>query len=263
MSSEQPLKPVRITKGSIVSKFRSAYKYRGLSYIICSVPRCMKSLIFSTLPNFLWLSYYRLFKSSETFEFQGKKYHYLFHAYCPTWKNERTVIIPIAWEMIQKYQHESKEILEIGNTLSYVFRVNHDIIDKYEVMNGVINEDVVDFNSSKKYDLIISLITLQWVGFNEFPREPTKVLRAIENLKRHLAPEGEIVVIHPFGENKDMDNLIQTGSLKFDKCFFLKRVSNYKWKEATWDDVEDAAYDHYVPTANGVAIGIIKKSSYR
>jgi hypothetical protein len=54
--------------------------------------------------------------------------------------------------------------------------------------------------------------------------------------------------------------LIKTGSLRFDKCFFLKRVSNYKWKETTWDDVKDTTYDHRIPTANGVAIGIIKKS---
>jgi hypothetical protein len=38
--------------------------------------------------------------------------------------------------------------------------------------------------------------------------------------------EGEIVVLHGFDENKDMDSLIQTGSLKFDN--FFKRVSNYK-----------------------------------
>jgi hypothetical protein len=262
MGSEQPLKPIRITKGNIISQFRSAYKYRGLSYIIGAVPRCTKSLFFTTIPNYLWLSYYRLFRSSETFEFQGKNYHYLFHAYCPTWKNERAAMIPIAWDMIQKRQHENKEILEIGNMLSFVFKVNYDIIDKYEVMDGVINEDVVDFNSSKKYHLIISIFTLQWVGLNESPREPKKVLRAIENLKKHLAPEGEIVVIHGFGENKDMDNLIKTGSLRFDKCFFLKRVSHYKWKETTWDDVKDAPYDHYIPTANGVVIGIIEKSSY-
>jgi hypothetical protein len=260
MDSEHPLKPMRITRGNIVTQIKSAYKYKGLYYVISFAPSYAKSLFFAKLPNYVWLSYYKLFRSSETFEFQGNSYHYLFHAYCPTWKNERAAMIPIAWDIIQRYQHENKEVLEIGNMLSYVFKVNHDIIDKYELTEGVINEDVVDFNPSKKYDLIISIMTLQWVGLKESPRESTKVLRAIENLKRHLAPGGEIVVIHGFGENKDMDNLIKRGTLRFDKCFFLKRVSKYEWSETTWDDVKETSYDHSIGTANGVAIGIIEKS---
>jgi hypothetical protein len=260
MNSEQPLRSTRITRGNIISQIKSAYKYRGLYYIISSAPRYAKSLLFTTIPNCFCLWYYDLFRSSETFEFQGNSYHYLFHAYCPTWKNERAAVIPIAWSMIEKYRRKNKEILEIGNTLSYIFKIDHDVVDKYEIMDGVMNVDVVDFNSSKKYGLIISILTLQGVGLNESPPEPTKVLRAIENLKRHLAHEGEIVVIHGFGENKDMDKLISMGSLRFDKSFFLKRVSNYKWKETTWDDVKDTTYDHSIPTANGVVIGIIEKS---
>jgi hypothetical protein len=258
MNSEQPLKRYKV-KCNIVSQIKYVYEDKGLHYIINAAPSYAKSLFFSTLSNYFWLSYYKLFRSSETFEFQGNSYRYLFHTYWgPTWKNERAAMIPIAWDMIQRYQHENKQVLEIGNMLSYVFRVNHDIIDKYEVMEGVINEDVVDFNPSKKYDLIISIMTLQWVGLKESPRESTKVQRAIENLKRHLAPEGEIVVIHGFGENKDMDNLINTGALSFDKRFFLKRVSNYKWKETSWEDVRDTTYDYSVQTANGIMIGIIK-----
>jgi SAM-dependent methyltransferase len=261
MGLEQPLKPIRISKGNIISQVRTAYKYKGLFYLVSTVPRCTKSFFFTTVPNFFWLSYYRLFKSSETFEFQGNSYHYLFHAYCPTWKNERAVIIPIAWDMVQKCRYEGKEILEIGNMLSYVFKVDHDIIDKYEVADGIINEDVADFNSSKRYDLIISIFTLQWVGRYESPPEPAKAMRTIENLKRHLAHGGKIVVIHGFGENPDMDKLIRKGTLRFDKCFYLQRVSGYKWKETTWEDVKDKAYDRSIPTANGVVIGIIYRAS--
>ena len=49
--------------------------------------------------------------------------------------------------------------------LSYYFQVSHDILDKYEIVEGIINEDVVDYKSSKKYDLIISVLTLtrSWV----------------------------------------------------------------------------------------------------
>jgi hypothetical protein len=263
MGSEQPLKPIRITKGNIISQFRSAYKYRGLSYIIGAVPRCTKSLFFTTIPNYLWLSYYRLFRSSETFEFQGKNYHYLFHAYCPTWRNERATVIPIVWNMIQRYRQQNKRVLEVGNMLSYVFKVDHDILDKYEITEGVINEDAVDFNPPEQYDLIVSIFTLQVVGLEESPREPIKGFRAMQNLERHLAPGGRMVVLHALGHNHEMDKLLKNGTMQFDKQFYLKRISRYKWKGTTWGDVKDSTYDYSVPTANGVVIGIIEKSSYR
>ncbi len=57
-------------------------------------------------------------------------------------------------------------------------------------MDGVINEDVVDFKPSKKYDFIFSLMSLQCVGWYESPQEPRKFLRAIENLKTILLKMG-------------------------------------------------------------------------
>jgi hypothetical protein len=51
--------------------------------------------------------------------------------------------------------------------LSYYFKVDHDILDKYEIIDGVINEDVVDFNPLKRYDLIISILSLPSVGWYE------------------------------------------------------------------------------------------------
>ena len=262
MDSEHPYKPMRITRGSIVSQIKSAYKYKGLYYVIGFAPSYAKSLFFAKLPNYFWLSYYKLFRSSETFEFQGKNYHYLFHAYCPTWKNERATMIPIVWNMIQRYRQQNKRVLEIGNMLSYVFKVDHDILDKYEIMEGVINEDAVDFNPPEQYDLIVSIFTLQVVGLEESPREPIKGFRAMQNLKRHLAPGGRMVVLHALGHNYEMDELLKNGMMQFNRQFYLKRISCYKWKETTWDDVKDSTYDYSIPTANGVVIGIIEKSYY-
>jgi SAM-dependent methyltransferase len=262
MDSEHPYKPMRITRGNIVSQIKSAYKYKGLYYIISAAPSYAKSLFFTTLPNYFWLSYYKLFRSSETFEFQGNNYHYLFHAYCPTWKNERSTVIPIVWKMIQSYRQQNKRVLEVGNTLSYVFNVDYDILDKYEIVEGVINEDAVDFNPPEQYDLIVSIFTLQLVGLNESLREPVKGLKAMQNLKRHLAPGGRMVVVHALGHNHEMDKLLKNGTMQFNRQFYLKRISRYKWKETTWDDVKDSTYDYSVPTANGVVIGIIEKSCY-
>jgi hypothetical protein len=46
-------------------------------------------------------------------------------------------------EIVRKYQ--GTNILEIGNVLSYHVRFEHDILDKYEIAKGIMNEDVVDF----------------------------------------------------------------------------------------------------------------------
>ena len=258
MNSGQPLSPTPITRGNILSQARQAYRREGLYYLIRSSPKFLLDGCHTTVPNYFWLWYYKTFKSKETFEFQGNVYHYVFDAYCPTWKNERAAVIPIAWNIIEKYRQQKKRILEVGNMLSFVFKVDHDILDKYEVMEGVINEDVVDFNPSKQYDLIISLMTLQWVGFKETPQDSTKFLYAIENLKRILAEGGEIVVIHGLGENQEIDKLIKNGKVRFNHRFYLKRISDYKFREANWEEVKDLEYDQSIPTANGIIIGIIK-----
>ena len=58
---------------------------------------------------------------------------------------------------------------------------------KYEIVGGMINEDVVEFHPSKQYDLIISIF-ISSVGWEETSRDPMKTLYAINNLKRLLGP---------------------------------------------------------------------------
>ena len=86
---------------------------------------------------------------------------------------------------IEEYEgrKEGRNILEVGNVLSHYFRVHHDVIDKYEKTNGVINIDAVDFDPPKRYDLIVTISTLEHVGWNENSRDSTKIPSAIENLK--------------------------------------------------------------------------------
>jgi hypothetical protein len=242
---------VKNTILDILSKTRNAYKREGLYYVL----RTSSLIVLSYFAGY----YYKLFKSSETFEFQGGIYHYLFHKYCTTWRNERTVLIPIIWEIVKKYKEQNKMVLEVGNVLSYYFDVDHDILDKYEIKDGVINEDVVDFKPSKYYDLIVTIVTLELVGWseNEALRDPMKILAAIENLKSHVSHGGKIVAAICLGFNTELDNLIRNKSLQFNKASYLKKISNYKWHEVDWEDVKDVKYDHYIPSANAVLVGTI------
>jgi hypothetical protein len=193
---------------------------------------------------------------AKTFVFDGRTYPYLFHFCNKTWKNERGVEIPIFREILLR--HQVARILEVGNVLSHYVPIHHDVVDKYEVAPGVINQDIVEFAPAERYDLILSISTLEHVGWDEEPREPSKMLHAIEHLRnRCLAPGGQIVVSLPVGYNEFFDKLLRDGKNPFTTQHFLKRVSkrNY-WVESDWNGYKDATYGRFV--AHAICIGIIQ-----
>ena len=202
--------------------------------------------------------YFKLFNSSRTFLFHGNTYKYFIHTYNPTWRKERAVEIPIILEVVNRYK--GKNILEVGNVLANYLPINHDVLDKYEKTDNVINQDVVNFQPKKKYDLIISISTLEHVGWDEEPREPKKILRAIKNLRSLLVPSGKIVITLPLGHNTEMDKLIKNGKVHFNEVHYLKRISrDNKWIETNWEGVKNVKYGSPYICANGLVIGTIKK----
>ena len=202
--------------------------------------------------------YLNIFKPRR-FKFQRKYYDYIYHPYQFTWLNERCVEIPIIWELVRK--NRGGRILEVGNVLSHYFLVNHDILDKYEKAKGVINRDVIDFNPSKKYDLIVSTSTLEHVGWNEPQRNPRKVLLAFNNLRKILKKGGIIFVTLPLGYNPHLDDYIRRGKIKFSQMYYLKRISKKNlWKEVHFEDIKGAKYDAPYPMANAILVGVIKKN---
>lgn len=143
--------------------------------------------------------------------------------------------------------------------MSYVYPVGHDILDKYEIAEGVINEDVVSFCPGKSYDLIFSIVTMQCIGWDEFPRDSTKILPTLKNLNRLLTPEGKIMVTLGLGYNTEMDKLLKRGVLGFDEISYMKKNSDFEWIEATYEDIENAKYDKSGPTSTALAICTSKK----
>ena len=244
---------LRTTTGNILSKAKHAYNREGMFYVL-------RSGLMMFLGYFL-IYYYQTFKSSEKFKFQGKTYHYFFHPYCTTWRNERTVAVPIIWDIVKEYEEKGKSILEVGNMLSYYFKVSHDIVDKYEIKDGVINEDVVDFKPSKKYDLIVSVLTLPEVGWHESPKDPTKTIRALKNLRTLLTSGGQIAVVIGLGINPEFDMSLESKTIEFDKQGYLRHLKGYMWQEADWKDVKDVKYDKSIPTANAVMVGVIHQKN--
>lgn len=223
------------------------------------------------ISDLLTCCYYRLFRIPRTFRFRGKTYRYFYHIYNSTWKNERCIEIPIIWETLKKYR--GKNILEVGNCLSHYFQVKHDIVDKFERGRGVINQDIINFKPKRKYDLIVSISTLEHVGYHEVlqdykklkyyrvKRDSTKSIRTIERLLSCLNPGGRLIVTMPLGSNPYLDDYLEKGKIRFTKLYCMKRVvrSNV-WKEVQWEDIKGIQYGHSIPSALGLIIGIISKS---
>lgn len=193
---------------------------------------------------------------TKTFHFDGKGYEYLYHPYNRTWKNERGVEIPIFRELLLQY--EGKRVLEVGNVLSHYFPIQHEVVDKYEVSFGVINQDIIEFVPQRPYDLIVSISTLEHVGWDEQPREPSKLLQVMNHLRSTcLAPSGKLVTSLPIGYNQYFDDLLNRGKSPFTSQHFLKRISkqNY-WIESDWEQCRAVPYGRFV--AHAIVIGTIE-----
>ncbi len=199
------------------------------------------------------------FQKNRFFIFRQKRYSYLVHKHNYAWKNERAVEVPIVWSEVKKTKGN---ILEIGNVLSYYFSINHDVVDKYEKALGVINEDVTTYNPKKKYDLIVAISTLEHVGWDEKPREPLKILKALNNLKSLLTKNGRMIITLPIGyHNLQLNLLIERSLLGFSKSYYLKRVSrDNRWVESSIGDVKKVEYNRPFPNSNAIFVGFFTKS---
>ncbi|MEM3771557.1 MAG: hypothetical protein QXW80_04540 [Candidatus Micrarchaeia archaeon] len=110
-------------------------------------------------------------------KFKRTKLRYFINQYNAV-DSERCVEIPFVMYFVKKYM--GKEIMEVGNVLNHYDPFSHLVVDKYERGKNVINGDIVDFNTDKKFDLIISISTVEHIGFDELPRTPGKALNVIK-----------------------------------------------------------------------------------
>ena len=200
-------------------------------------------------------SAYRSRIATRTFGLAGKEYHYWIHPL--NLDNERTVEIPLARAFLEG---KKGEVLEVGNVLSNHFRFPHDIVDKYERAAGVINQDIVSFSPDKLYDAIVTLSTLEHVGWDEEPRDPEKIVRAIDHLKQLLAVGGELLATLPLGYNSFFDTLAREEKTGFSEIAYLLRVTaSNRWREANLDEVAAARYGTPYANANALVVGYYRK----
>ena len=239
---------------------KTAYLREGLWYVLREGFKYVGGWPFRTV-KVAWLRLTR--RGKAKFKFGDKEYDYFFHSYNTTWENSRAVEIPIIWQIVQ--ENADKVILEIGNVLRHYFDCCHDVVDLFERYPGVINKDVVDFFAEKKYDLVVSISTFEHIGWDETPRKPEKLLKAIQHvLENILSPGGRLVITVPLGQNPAMERYLAAGKISFTQLSCMKQVEPVlnEWEEFSWAAIRDhefSAQGEWCGKDNAFLIGIMQK----
>lgn len=167
------------------------------------------------------------------FTFNGRALPYHCAFYNQTWMNERCVEVPIAME----YVKPGLKILEVGRVLDHYHAFEHDCVDKFE--KGAQNIDIMDFKSETRYDSILTLSTLEHVGwdvaYNE-ERDAAKIHGAIAILLAHLKPGGKLVATLPLGYNANLDADLAKGKRLFDEQYYFRRSALGNWEQVQTPD---------------------------
>lgn len=186
----------------------------------------------------------------NTFKFKNKMYYYCksFDRY--SFSTERAIEIPIILGELR----ENMNILEVGNVLHGHCKIKRDIIDKYERGKNVINCDILNYNPDKKYDRVVSISTLEHVGFDEEVVEPDKTIKAVEKMISLTKIGGKVIITVPLGHNPFMDSGIACHAISYTKIGMMERSSRYIWEEIEYDPERMYICEYPYPLGNSIAI---------
>lgn len=196
---------------------------------------------------------YGVTRGRRTFIFDGRTYRYVYAPYNWAFENERSVEVAMAAQAVR--DRPRARTLELGHVLAHYGVTGHDVVDKYEHAPGVRNVDILDVPAEPAYDFVVSVSTLEHVGWDEEPQDRDKAVRAAHHLTTLLRPGGELWLSFPIGHNPGLDEALRAGALPFERVGFLRRTTaDNRWVEASRDDVADARYDTPFRWANAIAV---------
>ncbi len=195
-----------------------------------------------------------LFLKPPPFRFQNSQLVQFYHRYNMTWVSERGVEIPIARTYLEKVLPSA--VLEVGNVLSHYGSVDHDVLDKFEKGSGIINEDIVGYHPDKRYELILSLSTMEHIGFDDesASNSADKITDAITSCLALLTPHGKLVITVPIAYNPELDELIRSDRLPAHRATFLKRSTSKTWGECSEAEALKCRYKSPFPYANAILV---------
>ena len=191
----------------------------------------------------------------STFDYRGLRLPLTYHRYAATWSSERAVEITIAGEYLDRFA--GKSVLELGNVTPHYFDVGHLILDKYETGSDsvpVINEDVVEFDTDRRFDLVISISTIEHIGFDDDGDSRQKIPLAISKCRSLLTPGGLFLLTVPLGYNPVLDELVATDELGCDRAAYIRREGPLKWAQCARNDALRCEYGRPFPYANCIMV---------
>ncbi|MGH8002641.1 MAG: hypothetical protein ACREPR_25220 [Brasilonema sp.] len=223
----------------------------------------------------------------ETFTWNGKSLRYNRIPYNNT--AERAIEIPIIRDFLSKSKVGEK-LLEVGNVLcnyeNEYNKISRTVVDKYEVAAGVLNIDLMDVSDLDKYDLIVSISTIEHIGQNwdnfecSIERDLEASLKAIVKIYTLLNLAGRAIITVPFGKFTDGIWYIQfnqdylerlTKKYKLPEVAiqvsYFKRIASevetdnpYQiWIQTNQDELKNVCYDSPYSCANGLAVIELKR----
>lgn len=193
----------------------------------------------------------------STFTYHGRELNRFDHLYNSTAISERGVEVAVVVDFLAN--RDRGRTLEVGNVLQHyedaIEFFPRYIVDLYEPGHGVWNQDV--FDTYGVFDTIVSISTLEHVGFDYDPPSTDGPQRAIEHLRSLLTEEGRLLVTIPVGFNKALDpDLALLETVRQTRLYRDPRRGGWAshWSEVPeWGKVKE--YGYHTPWANEVWIG--------
>jgi hypothetical protein len=192
----------------------------------------------------------------KQFRYNGKSYEYRRDdLQCQL--GERCIEVPIAIDILSQFKYGN--IIEVGNVLQKYINSHLTVIDKYDTNDGCINLDVLEYIPQEKPDLIISISTIEHIGFDMGEsNDPSKIPKFFEWVGKVLPIGGELFFTFPIGYNPTLDAFVQDNIWNMHSFGAMKRISQTnEWQECDldWSSKYGEPYEY----GNMVFIGRILK----
>jgi len=186
------------------------------------------------------------------FTYHGTRLAGVDHHYNTTISNERAVELAVAFHWLQGRTGTG---LEVGNVLGHYGTIGHRVVDRYEKAPRVENVSVFDVTGS--FDWIVTLSTLEHVGWDEHPQDPGAAARALRHLRSLLNPGGALLVTVPLGYHPPFDQFL-LGDHGAARAATLVR-SGSSWRQTK--NLTSKPYGASTPWAEAVWIGEYEEAS--